>query len=102
MVWYNSKGSLITPDRGALAFLFIRFKSGLVFDSRCLHQHLALVVQVTVVFISLMPNMRLSSLCTNCNLWSSGFIMRAAFVLPLFRVTTLWMCHNELIVYCFS
>src|SRR5262245_3202918 len=98
----NSKGSQITTDRGALAFLLISIKSGLVFDSRCLHQHLAFVIQMTIVFISSVPNMRLSSFCTNSDLWSSGFVMRTALVLTLFRMTTLRMCHDELIIYCFS
>jgi hypothetical protein len=57
--------------------------TGLILQPRCFHKHLALVVKVTVVLISFVPNMGFAGFSANSDMWSTRLIMCTALVLAL-------------------
>lgn len=68
--------------------------TGLLFQPRSLHEHLTLVVQVAIVLIGFVPDVRFAGFGANCDVRSRCFIMGAALVFALLGHTTLRMCHD--------
>jgi hypothetical protein len=66
----------------------------LLFYALRFDEYLALVIEMAIVLIGFVPDMGFGSLRTNGNFRRRRFIVGAALMLTLFRMTALRMCHD--------